>query len=61
MTDEALAEEIRSLGGRAEPASTVQNGIRKMLDEAAPDDVLLAIGSLYMAGDVRRTMGKGAN
>ncbi len=61
MTDEALAEEIRSLGGTAEPAGTVQNGIRKMLDDAAPDDVLLAIGSLYMAGDVRTTMGKGAN
>jgi dihydrofolate synthase/folylpolyglutamate synthase len=60
MTDEDLAAEIRSLGGRAEPAGTVQSGIRKMLNEAAPDDVLLAIGSLYMAGDVRTTMGKGA-
>ena len=60
MTDEDLAAEIRSLGGRAEPAGTVQSGIRKMLNEAAPDDVLLAIGSLYMAGDVRTTMGEGA-
>ena len=58
MSAESLAEEIRSLGGVAEPAGTVKNGIKKMLLEARPEDVLLAIGSLYMAGDVRTAMGK---
>ena len=59
MTAEALADEIRSLGGQADPAGTVLDGVHKMLREAGPDDVLLAIGSLYMAGDVRAAMGKG--
>ncbi len=58
MDAEALAEEIRALGGQAEPAGTVQNGVARMLQDAKPDDVLLAIGSLYMAGDVRVAMGK---
>ena len=59
MRAEDLVEEIRSLGGEAEPAGSVKEGVSKLLAKAGPDDVLLAIGSLYMAGDVRRTMGKG--
>ena len=59
MTAEALADEIRSLGGKAEPAGTVENGVKTLLNGAKPKDVLLAIGSLYMSGDVRRAMGKG--
>ena len=58
MTAEDLAEEIRSLGGKAEPAGTVENGVQRMLSEAKPEDVLLAIGSLYMSGTVRAAMGK---
>ena len=58
MSAEALAEEIRSLGGEAEPVETVQSGVQKMLAEAEPEDVLLAIGSLYMSGDVRAAMGR---
>ena len=60
MSSEALAEEIRSLGGEAEAAGSVHAGIHRMLSEAGPEDVLLAIGSLYMAGDIRAAMGKGA-
>ena len=59
MTAEALADEIRSLGGQADPAGTVKEGVKKMLNEASQDDVILVIGSLYMAGDVRAAMGKG--
>ena len=58
MTDQALAQEILSLGVKAIPAGTAQEGVNRMLQEAAPDDVLLAIGSLYMAGDVRKAMGR---
>ena len=58
MTDQALAQEIQSLGVKAVPAGTAQEGVKRMLQEAAPDDVLLAIGSLYMAGDVRKAMGR---
>ena len=58
MGAEELAEEIRSLGGKAEPAGTVENGVKALLSEAKPEDILLAIGSLYMAGDIRSAMGK---
>ena len=58
MTAEALAEEIRDLGGEAEPAGTVENGVETLLRDAKQDDVLLAIGSLYMSGAVRAAMGK---
>ena len=58
MSAEALADEIRSLGGEAEPVETVQSGVQKMLAGAQPEDVLLAIGSLYMSGDVRAAMGR---
>ena len=58
MTAEDLAEEIRSLGGEAESTGTVENGVKTLLKEAKPDDVLLAIGSLYMSGAVRAAMGK---
>ena len=60
MTAVDLAEEIRALGGEAIPAGSVKDGIDRMLHDAGPEDVLLAIGSLYMAGDVRTAMGKGA-
>ena len=58
MSDEALAEEICSMGGTAVPGGTVKHGVDLMLSEAKPDDVLLAIGSLYMAGDIRAAMGR---
>ena len=32
---------------------SVSNGIKKALDEASPDDVIIAFGSLYMSGDIR--------
>ena len=59
MSAEDLAEEIRSLGGKAVPAGTVENGVKMLLKEAKEDDVLLAIGSLYMSGTVRAVMKKG--
>ncbi len=60
LSAEALAEEIHALGGTAEPLGAVKEGVETMLKKAKPEDVLLAIGSLYMAGDVRIAMGKGA-
>ncbi len=59
MTADDLAVEIRTLGGNAEAAGTVENGVKRIRDEADPQDVLLAIGSLYMSGNVRAAMGKG--
>lgn len=59
MTAEALAEEIRSLGGEAEPAGTVENGVKLLLNGTKDNDILLAIGSLYMSGAIRTAMGKG--
>ena len=59
MSAEDLAEEICSLGGEAVPAGTVENGVKTLLNGAKEDDVLLAIGSLYMSGTVRAAMKKG--
>ena len=36
----------------------MENGVKTLLNEAEKEDVLLAIGSLYMAGDVRTAMKK---
>lgn len=60
MGAEDLAAEIRSLGGEAQATASVQEGVARILRKATAEDVLLAIGSLYMAGDVRRALGKGA-
>ncbi|MBQ7278465.1 MAG: bifunctional folylpolyglutamate synthase/dihydrofolate synthase [Clostridia bacterium] len=58
MGDTELAAEIVSLGGKAQAAGTVENGLKLLLQEAKPSDVLVAIGSLYMAGDIRAAMRK---
>ena len=58
MSAEALADEIRALGGEAQPVESVRDGVRIMTETAGPEDVLLAIGSLYMAGNVREAMAK---
>lgn len=59
MSAEDLAEEIRSLGGKAESAGRVEEGVQKLLREAEEGDILLAIGSLYMSGAIRAAMGRG--
>lgn len=54
LQDELLTQRIESLGGTACSCGSVEKGVDKLLNEAKKEDVLCAIGSLYMAGDVRR-------
>lgn len=52
-----LAEVVKELGVRAESTPDILEGFRLLVDRAAPDDVILAAGSLYMIGPVRRGCG----
>ena len=54
MAAEALAERIRAMGVPAEARPSVAEGVRAVLESAGQDGVACALGSLYMAGDVRR-------
>ena len=52
-----LAEIIRGLGVPAERASDVREGYELLRSRAAAEDVIVATGSLYMIGEVRRACG----
>ena len=49
MPAEELANEIQSLGGKATPFATVADAVHKAMKSKGP---ALAVGSLYMAGEV---------
>ena len=53
MEPAALAERIGARGVRAEACETVAEGVRRAMDAAGRDGVVCALGSLYMAGEVR--------
>lgn len=53
MAAETLCERIRALGAKAEACGSVEEGVARALKEADADDVICALGSLYMSGDVR--------
>lgn len=48
---EALAEAAGALGFALEPAGSVGNGLAKALAEAAPQDLVLATGSVFVAAN----------
>jgi dihydrofolate synthase / folylpolyglutamate synthase len=52
-----LAQIIRGLGVPAEHASNVREGYGLLRSRAAAEDVIVATGSLYMIGEVRRACG----
>ena len=49
-----LAKALREMGVEAQSAKSVEEGVRTALELAKPDDCVLAFGSLYMLGQVRR-------
>ena len=49
-----LARTLELLGAEARSASSVEAGVRTALSLAKPGDAVLAFGSLYMLGQVRR-------
>ncbi|MBM3301581.1 MAG: hypothetical protein FJY85_16735, partial [Deltaproteobacteria bacterium] len=57
LEPEVLASLIRSMGIPACSAPTIVGGFELLMDKASKDDVILATGSLYMIGPVRRACG----
>lgn len=54
MAAETLARKLEDLGVHAAAYEPLEAGIEAFVREAGEEDVLCAIGSLYLAGDVRR-------
>jgi dihydrofolate synthase / folylpolyglutamate synthase len=52
-----LKELVRKFGIPVDAAQDISQGFRMLMDSASPDDVILAAGSLYMIGPVRRCCG----
>ena len=52
LAPEVLADKIRSRGVPAECCQTPGDGVRAALASAAQDDVICAVGSFYMYGDI---------
>jgi len=57
LAPEELAEEVRALGAPASAAASIAEGFRMLKAKASSEDVILAAGSLYMIGPVRRECG----
>jgi len=58
LTAEKLAEKIISQGGSAVPAVTVEDGVRTAVETANGKVPVLALGSLYMYGEIREAFDK---
>ncbi|MEJ2715886.1 MAG: cyanophycin synthetase, partial [Deltaproteobacteria bacterium] len=56
---EQLASRVRELGVPVTVSETIEHGFGMLLQKASRDDVVLAAGSLYMIGPVRRACGLG--
>ncbi len=56
MTPEEYAARLNALGGHAVPAGTMEDGLRLALELAGEDGVVIAAGSLYLAGEVRSVL-----
>ncbi len=59
LPPETLATVVRSMGIPASTALTIEDGYKKLEAHAGADDVILAAGSLYMIGPVRKACGIG--
>jgi dihydrofolate synthase / folylpolyglutamate synthase len=57
LDPEELAALVRTLGVHARAARSISEGFSMLKAEAAPTDVILAAGSLYMIGPVRQECG----
>ncbi|MGO9736821.1 MAG: bifunctional folylpolyglutamate synthase/dihydrofolate synthase [Desulfomonilaceae bacterium] len=58
LEPEALCNLIRGLGTPANHMDSIEAGFLALLEQAGKDDVIVAAGSLYMIGPVRRACGK---
>lgn len=57
LASEALAAVVREMGIPCQPAPSIEDGFRTLMDRATVKDVILAAGSLYMIGPVRSACG----
>ena len=55
LNPETLASFICSMGGKATACADAKEAVRLSLDGAGPDSVICAFGSLYEAGEFKRT------
>lgn len=53
MAADELARRIRALGVSAEPCGSVADGVERAIQAEGKDGVAVALGSLYMSGEVR--------
>lgn len=53
MAADELARRIRALGVSAEPCDSVEAGVERAIQAEGKDGVAVALGSLYMSGEVR--------
>lgn len=56
---EEMASRVREFGVPVSVSNTIEHGFRMLLQKASRDQVVLAAGSLYMIGPVRRACGLG--
>lgn len=59
LDPEELAEQVRACGVPATASRDITEGFRLLLKKASKKDVIVAAGSLYMIGPVRRACGIG--
>lgn len=53
MSPKELADRIRATGISAEPCDSVKEGVHRAVEAAGKDGTVVALGSLYMSGDVK--------
>lgn len=51
-----LAEHLRKTGAKAEACASIQEGVRKAINLAGKDGVVLCFGSLYSIGDIYKEL-----
>ena len=57
MSAGELADYLEGRGAKASPCEHVEEGLRRALAAAGPEDVVCACGSLYMIGETRHWLG----
>ena len=53
---EELAQHLQSVGAKATACETIPEGVKKALELAGKDGVVLCFGSLYTIGDIRNAL-----
>lgn len=57
LSAQDLARFLEEKGAKATPCESVEEGLRTVLAQAGPEEVICACGSLYMVGELRHLLG----